>query len=606
MTPPLTAQYVSRISPPALYRPYDPFKRRAIAGGKEQEVTENHVSLAGEEPERRDGDPGAREITRRSFIGGGLAAGAGVAMVAGLDATSARAAGPIARSAALQHTFPPGLRPRNPITNRVLHDAKVAWTIDGNALVMAVKDELLVRASAYNRSPRLRAALHARATEVGSLLGSFPDPNGEPLDDAAIAPPTAAERHLVEDTQLWRLNSPALNSIDEAKALNPIAHPTPVHTRAGGPLHVPAVSPNHVFVACYSYDSCPGGPPSPPTPPPSTAAIDAFILPPASSPGQVAVIDTGYIKFPDSDAAHLALTARVNSVPGYMLYSAPQNPHNSWGVCPPDAVRSVPGRPDVLDGVAGHGTFIAGIIASRCASAKLTVVGERRAVMPIAPTGALSAAQAVMVVTDELSLGRSLLRYGKGDVVSCGFAFPTLNTYPSIPVSLVMAGLLEIDPTWSHVAVMVAPAGNERSWRDYWPAAHPDVIGVASSNVNQNGPAVTFGVPGSGTNWGSWVKCCCRGSDVQSTFINWKGAVEDGPPNLIKKFTGWATWSGTSFAAPKVTAAIANQLAAGVPRSGAYTAVVAANTPNTANGLGTLTWAPPGGPAATLNNLHLG
>src|SRR3984885_3436701 len=201
----------------------------------------------------------------------------------------------------------------------------------------------------------------------------------------------------------------------------------------------------------------PPPPPTPPPPPPSTAAIDAFILPPASSPGQVAVIDTGYIKFPDSDAAHLALTARVNSVPGYMLYSAPQNPHNSWGVCPPDAVRSVPGRPDVLDGVAGHGTFIAGIIASRCASAKLTVVGERRAVMPIAPTGALSAAQAVMVVTDELSLGRSLLRYGKGDVVSCGFAFPTLNTYPSIPVSLVMAGLLEIDPTWSHVAVMVAP-----------------------------------------------------------------------------------------------------------------------------------------------------
>ena len=42
-----------------------------------------------------------------------------------------------------------------------------------------------------------------------------------------------------------------------------------------------------------------------------------------------------------------------------------------------------------------------------------------------------------------------------------------------------------------------------------------------------------------------------------STYIRWQGRVEDENPDAIEDFEGWARWQGTSFAAPKVSAAIA-------------------------------------------------
>jgi hypothetical protein len=50
---------------------------------------------------------------------------------------------------------------------------------------------------------------------------------------------------------------------------------------------------------------------------------------------------------------------------------------------------------------------------------------------------------------------------------------------------------------------------------------------------------------------------------VFSTFIDWTGPVDGAPKTDVEEFRGWATWNGTSFAAPKVTAAIANAYLAG-------------------------------------------
>ena len=70
------------------------------------------------------------------------------------------------------------------------------------------------------------------------------------------------------------------------------------------------------------------------------------------------------------------------------------------------------------------------------------------------------------------------------------------------------------------------------------------------------------------------MNCCAKGEDVASTFIDqWDGETEEGEPSPIpllpgqvlphpnKNFDGWAAWSGTSFAAPKVSAAIADAVA---------------------------------------------
>jgi len=81
-------------------------------------------------------------------------------------------------------------------------------------------------------------------------------------------------------------------------------------------------------------------------------------------------------------------------------------------------------------------------------------------------------------------------------------------------------------------------------------AAHPEVIGVASTNRRGNGRAWF-------SNWGEWCDCCARGDYVYSTFVHWDGPVEGESPDEIEHFRGWARWDGTSFAAPKVSAAIA-------------------------------------------------
>jgi subtilisin family serine protease len=82
------------------------------------------------------------------------------------------------------------------------------------------------------------------------------------------------------------------------------------------------------------------------------------------------------------------------------------------------------------------------------------------------------------------------------------------------------------------------------------------VIGVASTNRRGNGRAWF-------SNWGRWCDCCARGEYVLSTFVDWDGPVEGESPDEIEHFRGWARWDGTSFAAPKVSAAIAAEFATG-------------------------------------------
>jgi hypothetical protein len=526
---------------------------------------------SGEDPTDVGGPARATRLTRRSLIGGALAVGAGVTAFGDLGERSATAALRLSAALAvppLNQTFPPGFQPRNPITYRVIRDPAIVWAVDGDALVMAIKDELLVRASMV--AP-LRARLHALgAVPVASMKGPIP-PGGLSLPDSSDIPrPTAAQLSVLEDTQLWVLTNPAQNSIEIARTLNTTVNPAtlpPVPTRAGGNLTPtpPAVSPNHVFTPA-SFDSCPGGPQLPnPTLAPFVPQLQPVM---GRSPAWIrtVVIDSGYISGSNADSDHQTLTGRVNPVQGHWFDSTTRQ----WTVSPPDTLVPVPQpmnvppplprtRPaHVLDGVAGHGTFIAGLIAHRCAFTRITVVGERRAIISL--PGQPTAPARTAVYSDEFSVALTLMRNANAHVVSCGFAFPTLDSRSSIPFSLVMGALSHVPRPAA--AAVVSPAGNENSAREYWPAAHPDVIGVGATNTTESQRAV-FG-PSSGSNWGSWVKCAARGQDVASLYLDWRGFVEDQSPTSTRQlvFEGWANWSGTSFAAPKVAAAIADGLAA--------------------------------------------
>ena len=117
------------------------------------------------------------------------------------------------------------------------------------------------------------------------------------------------------------------------------------------------------------------------------------------------------------------------------------------------------------------------------------------------------------------------------------------------------AGVLESlidDYHEQHGVVFVGAAGNEGSCVEQYPAAMRSVIGVAA--LGPTGPAPW-------SNYGKWVDVCAPGTDIVSSFF----AAFDGDTPPINgldadDFTQWATWSGTSFAAPVVVAALAREM----------------------------------------------
>lgn len=107
-------------------------------------------------------------------------------------------------------------------------------------------------------------------------------------------------------------------------------------------------------------------------------------------------------------------------------------------------------------------------------------------------------------------------------------------------------------------SVLVAAAGNHSSSRPFWPAASPRVLGVAAGD--REGGLAEF------SNSGDWVDACAPGVDVVSSFVRLRPGGE--------RDYGFARWSGTSFAAPQVAAAVAAALREGRSRDDAISTVL--------------------------------
>ena len=175
----------------------------------------------------------------------------------------------------------------------------------------------------------------------------------------------------------------------------------------------------------------------------------------------------------------------------------------------------------LLDAQAGHGTFVADIIRRIAPGAEIDVkrvLDGDGLVDEYTLVAALDGCQADVV---NLSLG--------------GF---TAGDTPPIALAKAIAGL-------DRRIAVVAAAGNENRSRPFWPAALKRVVSVAA--VDRHGSPASF------SNRGWWVDACALGVDVNAEFVS--GAEMVGGRRT--EFDGWAQWSGTSFAAPKVAAAIA-------------------------------------------------
>jgi len=207
----------------------------------------------------------------------------------------------------------------------------------------------------------------------------------------------------------------------------------------------------------------------------------------------------------------------------------------------PDALLTTGGTTFVPDGwldpVAGHGTFIAGLIEQLAPGCSVRV---ERVILPLGDARESDVLQAIL---DEAALHPD----DGPDILSLSFGGTALAQAPALRSAIAKAQLAGI--------VVVASAGNEGTSEPQYPAAYDGVIAVGA--VGPDGPPPW-------TNYGEWVDACAPGVDLVSAFF----AAFDGPQPQINtvdpdRFEGWAMWSGTSFSAPVVVAALAREMVLG-------------------------------------------
>jgi subtilisin family serine protease len=172
------------------------------------------------------------------------------------------------------------------------------------------------------------------------------------------------------------------------------------------------------------------------------------------------------------------------------------------------------------DPPAGHGTHVAGLVASVAPGARIVA---RRMLTTVAG------------VASDLAVASALLENADADIINCSFSGPTLGDASPLIVERALAQL-------PAKAVVVACAGNNGTDRPQWPAASKGVIAVGAIAPGQgSNPFLRTDF----TNYGWWVDCCAPGVDVPSTFLRYR------------EFDGFATWTGTSMSCPQVAGAIA-------------------------------------------------
>jgi hypothetical protein len=311
------------------------------------------------------------------------------------------------------------------------------------------------------------------------------------------------------------------------------------------------VSPNHTLIPAVSSDShgCPYGPPEP--------ISGLHYLPDEASEPEtvwVTVIDSGYQWSSDGTPwGNNPLDVRT------VAPEQGQRPAGgAWVPETPDILDSAKagGVPDgKLDALAGHANFVAGVVA-RSPNARIRILNHNGGFDKNSDDFPTEAAVARSVC---LSFG--------SPVINVGFAFRSFDNRISC---LWETALRMIGPD----TLLVAPAGNQSSSDERYPAAlhatHDNVIGVGSFSAVENGvPTIS-----EFSNYGPWVACSALGDNVESTFLHVKMPVEDDEgPGGDKNFksNNWARWNGTSFAAPKVVAAIASRVAGGMTPLDAWT-----------------------------------
>ena len=191
----------------------------------------------------------------------------------------------------------------------------------------------------------------------------------------------------------------------------------------------------------------------------------------------------------------------------------------------------------ILQPYYGHGTFAAGV--ARCMAPKAGVY-----VANIFSTAG-SALESVMVAR----LDKALRERPEPDLVHLSVATPTRKNMHLIAFERWLERLSRTKGT-----VCVAAAGNYNTATRCWPGAFRGVISVGALDLDWRSRAHY-------SNSGRWVDVYAPGTNLINAYTTGDYRCKVAPfKNTMRKFTGLAQWSGTSFAAPMVTGLIAAQM----------------------------------------------
>lgn len=212
-----------------------------------------------------------------------------------------------------------------------------------------------------------------------------------------------------------------------------------------------------------------------------------------------------------------------------------------WVAAPASVLgEDAPAGGDARAAVAGHATFVAGLVLSQAPGC----VVEARQVLSDGDGAA-----------DSWTVAREIVELGAAGLDVLNLSFVCFTEDGRAPMALA-AAVDRLDPR----TVVVAAAGNhgdlEREEtpgdrrKPAWPAALDHVVATGAADGEGRAAAFTpADVP--------WVDVLAPGVDVVSTFLHGPvrlGAAGGSDP---ADFGGWATWSGTSFAAGLLSGAIA-------------------------------------------------
>jgi hypothetical protein len=192
----------------------------------------------------------------------------------------------------------------------------------------------------------------------------------------------------------------------------------------------------------------------------------------------------------------------------------------------------------ILDIGAGHGTFVAGIIRQVDPQAKIVVYSGL-------DTHGLAS---------EETIASAMIRAALDGVHVINLSLGVERVNGVVPPAL-EAAVKQIQSLDDPPAI-VASAGNNGTEEPVYPAAFDDVVSVGALQAVE----VTGQTP-AGADWsshGTWVRCSAVGEGIVSTFVKGQEDPHFGGNDVYPQ-DSWAVWSGTSFAAPQISAHIAKK-----------------------------------------------